>query len=112
MAMADGSFRVEVEHDHLRKLANASPLQAVCELVWNSLDADATRVDVDVDHGELGMLSVSVRDNGHGFTHEQARALFGKVGGSWKRHGAKSRRMSRVLHGKEGKGRRCCRKAA
>ena len=69
MAMADGSFRVEVEHDHLRKLANASPVQAVCELVWNSLDADATRVDVDVDHGELGMLSVSVRDNGHGFTH-------------------------------------------
>jgi len=105
MAMADGSFRVEVAHDHLRKLTNASPVQAVCELVWNSLDADATRVDVDVDRGELGMLSVSVRDNGHGFTHEEARALFGKVGGSWKRHGAKSKRKSRVLHGKEGKGR-------
>ena len=44
--MADGTFRVQVEHDHLRKLANATPVQAVAELVWNALDADATRVDV------------------------------------------------------------------
>lgn len=103
--MADGRFRVEVEHDHLRKLANASPVQAVSELVWNALDADATRVDVEVDRDELGMRSVSVRDNGHGFSHDEAKALFGRVGGSWKRHGARSKGKGRVLHGKEGKGR-------
>ena len=103
--MADGTFRVQVEHDHLRKLANATPVQAVAELVWNALDADATRVDVDVDVGELGMRSITVTDNGHGFSRQEAEALFGKVGGSWKRHGARSKSKGRALHGKEGKGR-------
>ena len=103
--MADGTFRVQVEHDHLRKLANATPVQAVAELVWNALDADATRVDVDVDVGDLGMRSIKVTDNGHGFSRQEAEALFGKVGGSWKRHGARSKSKGRALHGKEGKGR-------
>lgn len=103
--MADGTFRVQVEHDHLRKLANATPIQAVAELVWNALDADATRVDVEIESGDLGMYSITVTDNGHGFTRGEAEALFGKVGGSWKQHGTRSKTKGRALHGKEGKGR-------
>lgn len=103
--MVPDSFRVQVEHDHLRKLVNASPVLAISELVWNALDADATRVDVEIDHDVLGMRSVTVKDNGHGFTHAEAKSLFGSVGGSWKRHGARSKNKGRVLHGKEGKGR-------
>lgn len=103
--MADSTFRVRVEHDHLRRLANATPIQAVAELVWNALDADATRVDIGVDVGDLGMRSISVKDNGHGFTREEAEERFGKVGGSWKRHGVRSKTLGRILHGKEGKGR-------
>lgn len=103
--MTNRTFRVQVEHDHLRKLANATPVQAVAELVWNALDADATRVDIEVDSGDLGMRSIIVRDDGHGFTRDEAEALFGRVGGSWKRHGARSKTEGRALHGKEGKGR-------
>lgn len=100
-----GRFRVQVEHDRLRKIARATPLQAVTELVWNGLDANANRVDVEVDGDDPGMRAIAVRDDGHGFTREEAEALFGKVGGSWKRHGARSKSKRRVLGGKQGQGR-------
>ena len=43
--MADAHFRVQVESDHLKRLSAARPIPAVAELIWNALDADATRVD-------------------------------------------------------------------
>lgn len=103
--MADARYRVQVEKDHLTKLASAKPIQALSELIWNSLDADATRVDVEIDANEIAMTAVTVRDNGHGIPHDEVEALFGKLGGSWKRHGSRSKEKGRRLHGKEGKGR-------
>ncbi|GGB62790.1 hypothetical protein GCM10011316_38340 [Roseibium aquae] len=46
---------MQVEHDHLRKLANATPVQAY---------ATRVDVDVDVDVGDLGIRSITVTDNG------------------------------------------------
>lgn len=103
--MPEARFRVQVERDHLDKLATARPIQALSELVWNSLDADATRVDIEIDTDEVAMRAVTVRDNGHGIPHSDVETLFGKLGGSWKRHGARSKAKGRNLHGKEGKGR-------
>lgn len=103
--MADKHYQVVVEKDHINKLASAKPVPAVAELVWNGLDADATRVDVTLEQGVLGLEAVVVTDNGHGIAHEEAEALFGRLGGSWKAHGNRSRRYGRILHGKEGKGR-------
>uniref|UniRef100_UPI003B520E9B ATP-binding protein n=1 Tax=Roseovarius indicus TaxID=540747 RepID=UPI003B520E9B len=103
--MADAHFRVQVERDHVKKLAGANPIQALSELIWNSLDADATRVEVEIDTDDLSMKAVTVRDNGRGIPSDEVRTLFGKLGGSWKRHGSKSKLKSRLLHGKEGKGR-------
>lgn len=103
--MAEKHYRVQVEPDHLNKLAGAKPAQAVSELVWNALDADATRVDVVIEQDDVAMRAVLVIDNGHGFSPAEAEVFFGRVGGSWKRHGAKSKGDGRMLHGKEGKGR-------
>ncbi|QFT82026.1 DNA mismatch repair protein [Roseovarius sp. THAF27] len=103
--MPDARYRVQVERDHLNKLASAKPIQALSELVWNAVDADATRVDVEIDADDMAMRAVTVRDNGHGFPHGDVEALFGKLGGSWKRHGSRSKSKGRLLHGKEGKGR-------
>ncbi len=102
--MADAHFSVQVESDHLKRLSAARPIPAVSELIWNALDADATRVDLEVDADEIAMRSITVRDNGTGFPHARAEELFGHVGGSWKAHGSRSAH-NRVLHGKEGKGR-------
>lgn len=103
--MTEKRYRVQVEPDHLSQLAGAKPAQAVAELVWNALDADATTVNVNIEHDDVAMRAVLVSDDGHGFSPSDAEALFGRVGGSWKRHGAKSRGKGRLLHGKEGKGR-------
>ena len=103
--MSEAHYRVQVEKDHLRKLASAAPIQAVAELIWNAVDADATRVDFEVEHDEVAMRSITIRDNGHGIPHSNVETLFGKLGGSWKAHGNRSKTKGRILHGKEGKGR-------
>jgi hypothetical protein len=98
-------FTVQVEGDHIQKLTTARPIAAVAELIWNAVDADATRVDVEVDGDAFAMRSITVRDNGHGIPHDEVGSLFGRLGGSWKAHRNRSKLRSRFLHGKEGKGR-------
>lgn len=103
--MAEKRYRVQVEPDHLSKLAGAKPTSAVAELIWNGLDADATRIDLNIEQDGVAIRAVIVSDNGHGFPYADVEKLFGRVGGSWKRHGARSKSKGRMLHGKEGKGR-------
>lgn len=103
--MSDAHYRVRVEGDHIKKLASAKPIQAVAEVIWNAVDADATRIDLNIESDEIAMRSVTVRDNGHGIPHSDVEGLFGTLGGSWKAHGARSKTKGRILHGKEGKGR-------
>jgi hypothetical protein len=97
-------IKVEVESDHINKLTAARPIPAVAELIWNAVDADAARVDVEVDSENFAAPSITVRDNGHGIPYEEVAALFGRLGGSWKIL-RRSKIKSRFLHGKEGKGR-------
>lgn len=103
--MAEKRYQVAVEKDHLKKLSAARPVPALSEIIWNALDADATRVDVQYDSDDFGMKSITVSDNGTGMTPEDLERSFSRLGGSWKAHGLKSRGLDRILHGKEGKGR-------
>lgn len=103
--MPEAHYRVRVEGDHLKKLASAKPIHAVAELIWNAVDADATRVDLEIESDDIAMRSVTIRDNGHGIPYSDVEAVFGKLGGSWKAHGSRSKIKGRILHGKEGKGR-------
>jgi DNA topoisomerase VI subunit B len=68
--MPETHFKVKVESDHIRKLTAAKPIPALAELIWNACDADATRIDVDIDRNEFGMNAITVRDNGHGIPCE------------------------------------------
>jgi hypothetical protein len=101
----ESHYKIEVENDHLRRLCGASAVHAISELIWNSLDADGTAVQVTVLPGELESSTVVVRDNGHGIKFPDAKSLFVKLGGSWKGAAVKSKGLGRALHGKEGKGR-------
>lgn len=103
--MTETHFKVKVENDHIRKLTAAKPIPALAELIWNACDADATRIEIGIDRNEFGMNAITVRDNGHGIPRDDIEHLFGKLGGSWKAYGARSKTKSRILHGKEGKGR-------
>lgn len=103
--MSSTHYRVRVEGDHIKKLASGKPIQAVAELIWNAVDADANRIDLEIEADDIAMRSVTVRDNGHGVPYSDVEALFGTLGGSWKGHGNRSKTKGRMLHGKEGKGR-------
>jgi len=96
---------VQVQEDFVEKLAAAQPAQALAELIWNGLDAEATRVSVSTDRSPLGLATIRVRDNGHGIPPEEVEALFTNIGGSWKRTARESKNGKRMLHGEEGKGR-------
>lgn len=100
------AYPVEVKPDFVARQTKAQPVAALAELIWNALDADATEVAIELDHDGLGTLSaVVVSDNGHGIPHADAPVLFKSLGGSWKKHGAKTKERGRALHGQEGRGR-------
>jgi hypothetical protein len=103
--MTEHSYTVEVQPDFLERQTKANPVQAVAELIWNGLDADATRIHVQLVYGELGMTKIVVRDNGHGIPFEDAPNLFTRLGGSWKKSGGLTKTKHRMLHGYEGRGR-------
>ena len=104
--MLEQAYAVEVQPDYLEKITRARPAQALAELIWNSLDADASYVSTRFGHNELGRISsIQLRDNGTGIPYDKAPELFRRLGGSWKRLGAKTSKEQRFLHGQEGRGR-------
>lgn len=105
--MSSKTVEIQVQNDHLERLAQVrKPVLAVAELIWNAVDADATRVHVQLHDDVLGELTaIEVSDNGHGMPHADAEEYFSRLGGSWKKGGKRSREKSRLLHGQEGRGR-------
>jgi hypothetical protein len=101
------TLTIEVTQDHIDRLSKAKkPVLGIAELIWNSVDADATSVDVRLNRNGLGSLdSIEVIDNGLGITMADAQEGFGHLGGSWKQHDHQTKREKRILHGKQGQGR-------
>ena len=99
-------INVEIQSDLIEKLSKSDPIPALSELVWNGVDADADKVSIFLEHDNLDVLDrISVRDNGTGFSPEEAAILFKNLGGSWKRLSQQTKIKKRDLHGKEGRGR-------
>lgn len=99
------TYTVTAGSDHLSKLSKATPVAALAELIWNSLDADAKEVKVVLVEGKLNQVEqVIVTDNGTGMPVDHARSRFAQLGGSWKRRLGVSD-GGRFLHGSEGRGR-------
>jgi hypothetical protein len=98
---------VAVQPDHIKKLIRPSMLaKAVCELVWNSLDADAKNISVCFSKNALGGIEgVVVADDGTGIRRSACTTAFGRLGGSWKATAGYSERDHRPLHGANGEGR-------
>jgi Histidine kinase-, DNA gyrase B-, and HSP90-like ATPase len=101
------TFSLIAKQDYLEKAARTrDPIRAVSEFVWNSLDADASRVSVEFGLNVLGRIQeIIIRDNGAGISRVHAARDFGNLGDSWKRTSHRSSKLQRALHGKEGRGR-------
>ena len=90
---------VSVQNDYLERMSQTRPINAVAELVWNSLDADADKIRVKLFENEMGGLEkLTVTDNGHGLDYSLAEQAFGSLGGSWKRQQRKTRGKKRLPH--------------
>lgn len=100
-------FSVSVGADHISALSRArKPVLGIAELIWNALDADATRIRVVITPNDLrGVESVQVEDNGTGISPQELEAAFGHLGDSWKRQATVTKSLGRALHGKKGVGR-------
>ena len=69
----DETISVEVGEDHLAAFRR-SPKIAIAELIWNSLDADATKVTVEYEPNALdGIDAVIVGDDGTGMNRPPLR---------------------------------------
>jgi len=101
---ATKKYRVEVQKDHISKIATGSPEGALAELIWNSFDADANKVELWFHEGAIGIDEILIRDNGIGIPYREAEKLFVSLGGSWKAQKQKTSK-GRFLHGKDGEGR-------
>ncbi len=96
---------VALAGDHLHSLTRGNPLAALSELIWNSLDADATAVSVSVTQTLLtGTESIVVADNGTGMSALEAAEGFSLLGGSKKRNATVTGK-GRIVHGRRGQGR-------
>lgn len=99
-------IQVQVREDHLEIIGKTRPLNAIAELIWNALDAEAKTVRVNfIENALTGLESIEVIDDGHGLRYEDAIVSFSSLGGSWKKNEVVTHKEKRVLHGKYGKGR-------
>lgn len=96
---------IGVEKDHIESLTKANGISSLMELLWNSLDADASEIRVEYKTNSLGGYEyIKIIDNGHGLTYQKAQDVFSRLGGSEKKLKTQSP-SGRQYHGKEGKGR-------
>jgi hypothetical protein len=100
-------LEIKVADDHLQKIFKniKDPSKGVAELVWNSLDADATEVDIELTLNAIGGVeTIIIKDNGHGIMEDDLDVAFGYIGRSQKP--VKSRSPGgRSFHGSGGQGR-------
>jgi len=105
---------IRAGRDHLQQYGKQPAVEAVAELIWNSLDAEADQVDVEVESASIGtderallhVTRIAVSDNGHGITPDLAEAAFLSLGDSWKKRlNGRTLNNKRALHGNRGRGR-------
>lgn len=100
-------LHIDAKDDLVLRLAHRDqPVAGLIELIWNSLDAEAHRVEVIIERDAMdGVERVQVVDDGHGIAPEGIPAAFGLLGGSWKAKAMVSPTLKRRMNGSNGQGR-------
>jgi Histidine kinase-, DNA gyrase B-, and HSP90-like ATPase len=105
---------IQAGQDHLRQYTKKGTIEALAELIWNGLDAEAATVDVDIESQsmlapsrELSYVTrIVITDTGHGIDADRAQEQFSSLGDSWKTSlNGRTLNSKRALHGSAGRGR-------
>ncbi|NPA72682.1 MAG: DNA mismatch repair protein [Gammaproteobacteria bacterium] len=104
--MTSNIVKVQITNDYMNKIKRAQPDKAICEMIWNALDADSKIVTVTFPSSGLlpGDKKIVITDNGTGINWGKKELLFGNLGASWKKN-THTTLLGRKLHGSEGHGR-------
>lgn len=100
MSNMDFSGTAEISDEGIKKhFKSIEPWGAIFELVWNGLDANATKVEITFYKNSIDTVdSISVLDNGDGIDFKSSKDNFGKFNDSSKKENA-------AQHGSHGRGR-------
>ncbi len=98
-------IQIQVDEEHIKRTGQCSPEDALAELIWNSLDAGSTEIQVSVRRNNLtGIASIQIDDNGSGIESYNIESAFGNLGHSAKPQ-MKLNPRGKPLHGRLGEGR-------
>ncbi len=109
-----GWMPIRAGQDHLRQFARKGAIDALVELIWNGLDAEADLIEVTIETASLAggdtrmlyVTNVTVADHGHGMSLQIAERAFPSLGDSWKKTlNGRTVNGKRPLHGSAGRGR-------
>jgi C4-dicarboxylate-specific signal transduction histidine kinase len=72
------TIKVGIESDAIEKFSKVSVDQALEELIWNAIDAEASVIEIVLDRQDLeGINRIVIRDDGHGISVDDAEKIFG-----------------------------------
>lgn len=99
------NIEVKLTSELISRIVQEPPKRALKELIWNSCDADASKILVRYNINDIGgITSIEVEDDGHGIDYDNVEILFGDLGKSQKSYKHSSPK-GRIYHGKLGQGR-------
>jgi len=103
--MSGRELTVSLSDQHVKRLSLCAPIEAICELVWNALDAGSTKVWISIYKNKMGGIDrIEIADNGSGISAADIDNAFGSLGESPKSSQNINSRGKQV-HGKLGEGR-------
>lgn len=96
---------ISLNENIIKELAGTKPVNALVELIYNSLDASATTIQIEIFRNKLsGVEKIIVQDNGEGIDPLNIHLTFAECGYSEKKQGDKNS-LGKLVHGKKGRGR-------
>ena len=96
---------VVITEESIKKLMKVRAIDALSEAIWNSIDSDATDINIKTiqDKNTGHLTEIIIKDNGTGIPYTKFNDYFTLFQQSWKK---KSRRKNnKLFHGKKGEGR-------
>jgi len=104
-------YEVKITSEAIHKHANDNVYDALCQIIYNGLDANAQKIEIDVMTTSIGgddlkiekVKSIKISDSGHGMSPEKIESYLTQYNKSWKRGGR--RKDGRSFHGHQGIGR-------
>lgn len=111
--MSDKEFSFSVDSAVLSELGErlvSSTHLALCELIKNSYDADASLCEVSIASLDEDRVTITIKDDGTGMSVQDIEKYWMRIGTTHKRDIPLSPRYGRLRTGRKGIGRFCCRK--